>query len=159
MAEDQLQSFLNRCREHGLKITPQRTAIYEMLCGSRKHPTAEHIYAEIRNSYPNISFDTVNRTLKTFAEIGLTGVVEGHGGPRRYDPNLESHHHIHCVRCREIFDFQSDELDNLEIPPEIKQEYRILNKRVVLNAVCRRCRRRSHIKKQRQKKGASNEQD
>ncbi|NIP43940.1 MAG: transcriptional repressor [candidate division Zixibacteria bacterium] len=157
MAEDKLQSFFDRCRENGLKITPQRTAIYEFLSGSNEHPTAEQIYAEIRKIYPNISFDTVNRTLKTFAETGLIDMVEGYGSPRRYDPNLVNHHHIHCVKCREIFDFQSDDLDDLEIPLEIIKEYRILNKRVVLNAVCSRCRRKNQIKKRRQKKRSKNE--
>jgi Fur family peroxide stress response transcriptional regulator len=152
MAEDKLQSFFDRCRENGLKITPQRTAIYELLSDSKEHPTAEQIHEEIRKAYPNISFDTVNRTLKTFAAIGLTGIAEGYSKTRRYDPNLEGHHHIHCVKCREIFDFKSDDLDDLKIPAEIKKEYRILNKRVVLNAVCSRCRRKGQIRNQRQKK-------
>jgi Fur family peroxide stress response transcriptional regulator len=148
MAESKrkLQSFYDTCKVHGLKITPQRTAIYEILIESDQHPSAELTYEKIHKKFPNISFDTVNRTLRTFAEIGLTSIVEGHGSPRRYDSNLDNHHHIHCIKCREIFDFHSEDLDSMEIPAEIKREYKVLNKRVVINAVCKRCRRRSSLK-------------
>lgn len=150
--ENRLQSFYKRCREHGLRITPQRTAIYEMLTDSDNHPSAEHIYEQIKKRFPNISFDTVNRTLIKFTDIGLANIVESYGGARRYDPNLDHHHHIHCVKCREIFDFENENYDDLEIPPEIRKNYKILNKRVVINAVCKRCRRRTSLKKKSRKK-------
>jgi len=133
--------FIKKCKEHGLKITPQRCAVYKEIHGSEDHPSAEDVYGSIHTEYPNISYDTVNRTLLTFADIGLVDIVKGQSGPRRFDPNTSSHHHIHCVNCGEIFDFYSKDYDDLEIPEDIIQEYNVVSKQVVLKAVCKKCRK------------------
>ncbi len=140
--EPALEFFHKNCREHGLRITPQRQAIYKALSASREHPTAEKLHARIQRRFPNISLDTVNRTLLTFAEIGLVDIVEGYGSARRYDPNLDVHHHFHCIKCGAIVDFQSVSYDKLKVPPKIRRAFTILNKKVVLNGICASCRKK-----------------
>jgi len=139
--DNSLELFYTRCRENGLKVTPQRIAIYKKLIQSEKHPTAEQLYKIVKKRFNNISLDTINRTLITFARIGLVSVVEGFGSPRRYDHNLSSHHHVHCVKCGAILDFHNREYDALDVPGEIKRKFEILNKRVVLNGICAKCKR------------------
>jgi len=92
---DFINLFINKCKQHNLKVTPQRIAIYRELIKSKNHPSADNIFQIIRKEYPNISFDTVNRTLVTFSEIGIVDIVESFSGARRFDPNIESHHHLH----------------------------------------------------------------
>jgi Fur family peroxide stress response transcriptional regulator len=135
------EHFRVACRVHGLRVTPQRVAIYEELCRSEEHPAAEQLHAKMRERFPNMSLDTVNRTLLTFAGIGLVEFVEGCGSPRRYDPNLKSHHHVHCVKCGAILDFYTATFDEPEIPREIGQEFTIISRRIVLTGICDRCRR------------------
>ncbi len=129
-------------RKHNLKITPQRIAIYQELVNSHEHPSAMVIYERIKKIYPNVSLDTVNRTLLTFAEIGLVRIVEGRGDPKRFDPNLRPHHHFRCIKCGEIYDFYSDTYDSLEIPEAIKDKFIVTSKRVNLEGICDRCRQR-----------------
>ena len=86
-----VQHFIETCRRHQLKITPQRVAIYRELIQSKQHPTANLMFRTIKKAFPNISFDTVNRTLLTFSEIGVVDVVEGFGGPKRFDPDIGDH--------------------------------------------------------------------
>ena len=80
-----LQDFESRCRDNGLKITPQRVAIFKALVSTDAHPTAEEVYKMVRQDIRNISLDTVNRTLLTLAQIGAAFQVEGTGQPRRFD--------------------------------------------------------------------------
>lgn len=134
-------SLRDRCRVGALRITPQRVAIYEELCRCREHPSAEQLHARVKIRLPNISLDTVNRTLRTFARIGLAEIVEGRGNARRYDPNLNPHHHIHCVKCGTVVDFYNAPFDNLKIPSDITRKFKITGKRVVLMGICARCRR------------------
>ncbi len=68
--EEYLAEFLNKCKRAGLKITPQRIAIYKEVLESGNHPSAEDIYRKVKEFHPGISFDTVNRTLLTFADMG-----------------------------------------------------------------------------------------
>jgi len=131
--------FAEKCQRFNLKVTPQRMAIYRELVNSVDHPTADAMYQLIKREFPNISFDTVNRTLLTFAQIGLVDLVEVYGGAKRFDPNTATHHHLHCVTCGKIVDFFNDDYTNLEIPNTIQQRFHVLNSRVVLKGFCEQC--------------------
>jgi Fur family peroxide stress response transcriptional regulator len=134
--------FYRKSKENRLKITPQRTAIYQELLKAKDHPSADDIYRRIVKKIPNISFDTVNRTLLTFAEIGIISVVEGYGQPKRYDPVLDTHHHFRCTRCNKIIDFYNEDYDNLIVPREIQKQFTVFHKKVVLEGLCDRCKKK-----------------
>jgi Fur family transcriptional regulator, peroxide stress response regulator len=134
-----LQSFVESCRRHGLKITPQRVAVYRALLESDQHPTADAMFQTVKLTYPHISFDTVNRTLLTFAEIGLVDVVEVFGGPKRFDPDTGDHHHLHCVACGRIIDFIHEGYNGLDVPDAIASKFKVISKRVVLKGLCDKC--------------------
>ncbi len=131
--------FIDTCRRHRLKITPQRVAIYRALLQSDLHPTADRMYQTVREEYPSISFDTVNRTLLTFAGLGLVDVVEVFGGPKRFDPNTDDHHHVHCMACGQIIDFANESYTRLEVPAMIARKFKVISKRVVLKGYCLAC--------------------
>ena len=136
-----LDFFYRRSKENGLKITPQRTAIYQELLKAKDHPSADDIYNRIVKKIPNISFDTVNRTLLTFSKIGITNVVEGYGQPKRYDPDMNTHHHFRCIRCNSIIDFNNKDYDNITVPEELNRQFSVIRKKVVLEGLCSKCRK------------------
>lgn len=140
--ESSMRIFRDACEEHDLKITPQRTVIYKELLKAKDHPSADILYKRVRNNLPNISFDTVYRTLLSFSEIGLADIIEGHGEPKRFDPETRSHHHFRCIKCGKITDFKSELYDNIEIPQEIRKDFKVIKKRVVLEGICKYCSRR-----------------
>jgi Fur family transcriptional regulator, peroxide stress response regulator len=139
---DMMDIFYQRAKKNGLKITPQRTAIYQELLKAKDHPSADIIYKRIVEKIPNISFDTVNRTLLTFSKIGITNIVEGYGQPKRYDPDLDIHHHFRCIQCNSIIDFYNKNYDNIAVPEEINNRVKVINKKVVLEGLCDKCRKR-----------------
>lgn len=142
--------FYEKCRKNKLKVTPQRVAIYKALTASISHPCAEQVHREVKKLFPHISLDTVNRTLVTFAAVHMIDVVEGHGDPRRFDPNQKVHHHFYCACCHKIFDFQADILEKLVLPPEIENNFLITGKRACLTGYCDKCRsKEAETKKQR----------
>lgn len=133
-----LISFHDRCREAGLKMTPQRLAVYKALIQTDTHPTSEDVYQAVRQEMPNISPDTVNRTLQTLSEIGAAFVVEGTGQPRRYDGGMEDHQHFRCIKCGKIIDFHYEPYDNIETPAHIG-DFKVLRKSVYLEGYCKDC--------------------
>jgi len=135
----EMDFFRAKCKENNLRMTTQRMAIYEEVARSKDHPNADTIFKKIQRKHPTISFDTVNRTLQTFAEIGILNVVEGHGDPKRFDPNADTHHHFRCVRCNRIIDFYDDSYDRLKLPKQFKKGFIVLGKKVVLEGICDRC--------------------
>ena len=134
-----LQDFIDTCRTHNLKVTPQRMAIYRELFDSTMHPTVDAMFQIVKKEFPNISYDTVSRTMLTFAEVGMVDLVEVYGGAKRFDPNVTDHHHLHCVACGKILDFHNDQYNNLDIPDAVRQRFRVLTSRVVLKGICDKC--------------------
>jgi len=131
--------FRGKCKENNLKVTPQRLVIYKELLGSKDHPNAEVLYKRVKDIIPDISFDTVNRTLLTFSKIGIVNIVEGYGEPRRFDPDIENHHHFRCVNCDSIIDFDYQPYNDIVVPGDIKKRFIVLNKKVLLEGYCNKC--------------------
>jgi Fur family peroxide stress response transcriptional regulator len=132
--------FRKKCRENDLKVTPQRIVIYEELIKSKDHPNAEVLFERVKKIFPDISLDTVNRTLLTLSQIGIVSIVEGNGEPRRFDPDIENHHHFRCVKCNTIIDFDYKLYDDIEVPEKINKKFTVLNKKILLQGYCNKCR-------------------
>ena len=137
-----MEIFYRRCEENDLKITPQRIAIYQELLKAKDHPSADTMYKRLMKKFPNISLDTVNRTLLTFHKIGIASIVEGYGQPKRFDPEISTHHHFRCVRCNRIVDFHEEDYDNLIVPHEIQKQFTVFKKRVILEGLCDQCKKK-----------------
>lgn len=134
--------FTALCREKGLKVTPQRTAIYRELVNTDEHPSAEMLHEKVRRTFPSISLDTVNRTLLTLSEIGAAFIVEGSGDAKRFDGGLEAHQHCKCVKCKRIIDISHEPFNNIEVPKEVEEMFLVLRKCVYIEGVCDLCRQK-----------------
>jgi len=138
-SQDDLSLFRQQCRKHNLKVTPKRVLIYKELIQSKDHPSPEMLFNRVQAKRPEISLDTVYRTLATFHEIGLVDMVEGFALTRRFDPNQTQHHHARCIQCRAILDFENSDFDRLEIPAEVLKNFDVGRIRVTVEGLCKKC--------------------
>jgi Fur family transcriptional regulator, peroxide stress response regulator len=136
-----MKVFHARCRKTGLKITPQRITVYRILLESKEHPSAEVVCRKVKKIIPNISLDTVNRTLLTLADIGVAFIVEGSGDVKRFDGQLKNHQHFKCVKCKRIIDFYHRPFANIKVPGSIKAKFIMLKTTVYLEGICDSCRK------------------
>ena len=132
--------FANHCRQMGLKVTPQRIAVYRELLKTEEHPSAELLHKKVKKIFPSISLDTVNRTLLTLNEIGAAFVVEGSGDAKRYDAGLDEHQHFKCVKCKRIIDFHHKPFDDIKLPAYIDRKFKVLRKTVYVEGICDMCK-------------------
>jgi Fur family peroxide stress response transcriptional regulator len=135
-----MESFRKKCGERNLKITPQRSEIYKELLKAKDHPSADMMYKRIRKNLPNISFDTVYRTLLSFSEIGIVDIVEGYGEPKRFDPDTRDHHHFRCIKCGKIKDLRIALKEDIEIPEEISKDITVIRKKIIIEGFCEDCK-------------------
>ncbi len=77
---DQLCEVLH---ERGLKVTPQRRLIFEVLYGSRQHPSADDIYNIVKEVMPDVSVATVYHTINDL--VTMVEQIAGIKLARRYD--------------------------------------------------------------------------
>ena len=66
--------MIERCREAGLNVTPQRIAIYRALLASEDHPTPEMLYRAVSRDMPSLSLATIYKTLDTLVDA-LTALL------------------------------------------------------------------------------------
>ena len=138
--QQKMDAFSIKCRQAGLKMTPQRLAIYKALITTTEHPSADMVYQRVGETFPNISFDTVNRTLLTLNEIGAAFVVEGSGEVRRFDANFESHQHFKCIKCKRIIDVFHEPFNDVQVPEELSVKCKVLRKTVYFEGYCDECK-------------------
>jgi Fur family peroxide stress response transcriptional regulator len=130
-------------REHGARVTPQRVAILRAVESTGSHPDADAVYRKVSREHPHISRDTVYRTLSMMEEKKIIGSVLFVGTAKRYDPKTSRHHHLICIRCREIFDFSAKEFDCLEPPSSAIGSFDPLRTTVHVEGICGKCRGRA----------------
>lgn len=102
-----------RLKEKGLRVTPQRVAIYEAVATLRNHPTADNIIEYIKANHPNISVGTVYKVLDSLVENELLRKVKTEKDVMRYDAVLSNHHHLYCAETDRIEDYEDENLSAL----------------------------------------------
>jgi len=93
-----MSGMVQTLREKGLKVTPQRMAIYNMLMATTAHPTAEAVWEHVKEEYPAVSFNTVYTTLNTLEQAGLVQRLHI-GGVAHFDAKVQPHAHLYCNHC------------------------------------------------------------
>ena len=133
-----VEDFLIRCREQGLRITPQSIAIVRELSSTKEHPAAETLYERIRKAMPTISLDTVYRTLALLESRQMVWTVATVGGRARYDATTVPHYHFICRSCRSVTDIISK--TDFRTPKEAQKLGNIDSVNVQLHGMCNCCR-------------------
>jgi len=105
--------FREKLQEKGLKVTPQRVAIYEAIVKLNNHPTAENVIEFIKANHPNISVGTVYKVLDSLVENELLKKVKTEKDIMRYDAVLSNHHHLYCAETDRIEDYEDEKLNQL----------------------------------------------
>lgn len=101
---------------HMLKYSRQREFIKEYLDIHRTHPTAETVYLDMKETFPNISLGTVYRNLNLLADMGEILRISAGNGPNHYDGNTDLHYHFICTQCNKVLDIHLEpqvQLDKL----------------------------------------------
>ena len=88
----------------GLRLTPQRQQVYDVLVHKRDHPTAEEVFIRAKKAMPEISHATVYNCLDALVKSGLARQVNVERGATRFCPNMIDHGHFHCSACGTIYD-------------------------------------------------------
>ena len=99
----------------------KRDAILEYLRNTDVHPSAETVYAGLKQQIPDISLGTVYRNLSLFKQQGLIQSLGSVNGVERFDGNVEPHVHFVCTGCGLIRD-----LHQMQVPQDLSNEASIL---------------------------------
>jgi len=136
--KERIESFPERCRSTGLKVTHQRVAIFNYLAGTESHPSPDEVYETIRVRLPSISLATVYKVLDQFHRQGFLRRVSTEGQVARYDARMEHHHHLICKSCGIIRDLELDPAGSHPAMPEVA-DFRIERSETFFHGLCNTC--------------------
>jgi len=125
------------CREHGLKCTAQRLAVFSVVRQSKSHPSVDETLAEVRKTVPTVTRDSVYRILNEFSALGLITRLDALSAAR-YDTWLGPHAHFVCEVCGGITDYPLP--GALPLPVGMEGERHHLELRIT--GVCKKCLKR-----------------
>lgn len=134
------ETIIEKLRDNGHKITPQRLAIVKILAKSENHPDVEHIYEQIKGDFPTMSIATVYRNIVLIKSLGEVLELGFPDGSNRYDGNKTAPHpHVICIKCKKIVDSDLDSLDKMQEEVAEVTNFKILNHRLDFFGICSEC--------------------
>lgn len=98
-----------------LKYSRQREAIKNFLMTRKDHPTAETVYMNVREVYPNISLGTVYRNLTLLSDMGEIKKLHLEDGIDHFDADTHPHNHFLCTKCGIVLDIDYEENKDFQI--------------------------------------------
>ncbi|HEY9761879.1 MAG TPA: Fur family transcriptional regulator [Trichocoleus sp.] len=138
MAGQTADAIVQTLKLRGLRVTPQRYAVYANLLNRCDHPTVEQLVIDLNKDFPVSSQATVYSSLKALQEVGLIREVLLEEGISRYDANVEPHHHFRCRQCGYIEDILWDTFPPLTLD-QVRSGLKPERYEVTVHGVCESC--------------------
>jgi Fur family peroxide stress response transcriptional regulator len=131
-------SYATAMQGGGLRLTPQRRHVYEVLMEKKDHPTATEVFIRAQKRMSSISLATVYNCLETMVENDLVKAVHVDREPTRFCANLREHGHFHCTECGQISDIEitpSEDSKGWRLP----KGFLVTQQDVTLRGLCAAC--------------------
>jgi Fe2+ or Zn2+ uptake regulation protein len=136
------QSLIKKMREKGLKLTPQRLAIVDVLLDKNLlHPSARVIYDAAKLRTKGLSLSTVYLTLGELSRHGIIKTLEFDKMENRYDGNITDHINLICKECHAIIDYEIPIIiDSREVTRKTK--FWVTDTRLEYYGYCQKCKQK-----------------
>lgn len=139
-----LKETLNR---EGFRLTVQRQKILTLFKekASRHHLSAEEIHQHLGERGERISVSTVYRALHVMVKLGLLQELELAEGRKYYElksPVWQQHHHLVCVQCGDVQEFEDDAITEVTTQETQDRGFALLNGQFTVYGICPRCQGR-----------------
>ena len=122
-----------------MKYSRQRELIRQAVMEHPVHPTADAVYAMVREREPNISLGTVYRNLNQLAQQGELLKICLPGASDRFDARTDAHHHLLCDRCGRLYDIEPGDLGGLEARIRGITDLTVTGYQVYITGICQNC--------------------
>lgn len=96
-----------------IKYSRQREVIKDFLSTRKDHPTADMVYMNVRQQFPNISLGTVYRNLTLLTERGEIQKISVGDGVDHFDSDVSHHNHFICRKCGSVIDLEMESIEHI----------------------------------------------
>ncbi|MFP5342840.1 MAG: Fur family transcriptional regulator [Candidatus Limnocylindria bacterium] len=111
-SDDPWATLQDRLRARGLRWTPQRRILVDVLSHADGHVTGAELVERCRAVDPTTTPSTVYRTLDVLEELGVLSHSHGVDGREEFHVlPVDEHGHLYCRRCGGSWDLAPDDHD------------------------------------------------
>jgi Fur family ferric uptake transcriptional regulator len=129
-----------RLHERGLRWTPQRRLLVEVLAETDGHITGAELVERCRSIDPETTPSTVYRTLDVLEDIGLIRHAHGLDGREEFHVRpVREHGHLHCSICGSSWEISADDVAGLTADFERTRGFTVDLGHLSVVGVCRDC--------------------
>ena len=131
-----------KLKDQGIRVTPQRLAVAEVVINSADHPTARDIYSRVREFFPYLTLATVYSTLTILEKVGLVAQLPFQK-ESRYDSNNTLHLNLVCTQCESIIDSDTGDqyLNKIKDIIQGSGTFQVKYQRFDIYGLCGSCRK------------------
>lgn len=144
MQLDAIMSCLKTLKAKGLKLTPQRRLIVDIIHDAASHLTAEDIIDGVQKKMPGVNKSTIYRTLDLLEESGCVYKSETHDQSIYHHAEEGHHHHLVCHICGKTIECQENLFSSIEKTLAKNYNFQVNFKHMVLSGLCADCRNKTH---------------
>jgi Fur family transcriptional regulator, peroxide stress response regulator len=138
--ESRYRQLAAKLKQRDYRLTPQRVALLRLIASSEGHPSAAHLYEQIKAQFPTTSRATVYKTLNLLKELGEVLELGFSNDDNRYDGSRPyPHPHLVCIRCRKIIDPPVTLVEDLTREVAQLTGYQVVNHRLDFYGLCPDC--------------------
>jgi Fur family transcriptional regulator, ferric uptake regulator len=130
-------------KKKGLKLTPQRILITDIIHDAKGHITASEIIESVKEQMPGVNKSTIYRTLDILEEAGCVYKSE-QGNEFIYHHDHEGHHHhLKCSRCGRTISCDEDMFVSVQKMLAKKFGFQADFKHLIINGLCESCKQKT----------------
>jgi Fur family ferric uptake transcriptional regulator len=130
-----------RLHDRGLRWTPQRRQLVEVLAQTDGHITGAELVERCREQNPETTPSTVYRTLDVLEDIGLIRHAHGLDGREEFHVRpAREHGHLHCSVCQRAWEISASDVAGLVRDFESTRGFSVDLGHLSVVGVCRECR-------------------
>ncbi len=137
--EERVEQLKAACQEKGMRVTQQRIEIFKEVAKSCEHPDVETVFEGVKEKMPNVSIDTVYRTLASLEELNMIFRVDNQLPKARFDADKTPHHHFLCIKCNEVYDIFLEDGEKLILTKNASKFGEIKDTNLQVRGICNRC--------------------
>ena len=119
-----IDTYLERLRDEGYRLTEARRAVLETIFAEDgDHLCSASILERVQGGWPRVGRASVFRTLDLFTRLAFIRPTYLHGNQTPVYVRLDGghHHHIICINCQRVFEFEDCDLEDLT--QQLEQEF------------------------------------
>ncbi len=125
----------------------ERLAVLDVFLRTEHHVTVQELVDLVHQKGKSLDVGFVKETLDLMCHYGFAKQNRfGNGEPRYEHLHLGQHHdHMICTKCKCIFEFQNDAIEQLQLKIAAENGFHMLQHRMELYGICRQCMARQDV--------------